>query len=81
MGKYAEAACFTENQRMRDLARFTRLSKSVRKKMGPLLGPLLVDAVFDNSEVLKGHNGWASELRIPPSGASNDVPFTLCLQG
>ena len=80
MGKYAEAACFTENQRMRDLARFTRLSKPVCK-MGPLLGPLLVDAVFDKSEVLKGHNGWASELRIPPSGASNAALFTLCLQG
>ena len=47
-----------------------RLIKGAGRGMpivGPLLGPLLVDAVFDNSEVLKGHNDWASELRVPPS--------------
>ena len=35
--------------------------------LGPLAGPALVDAVLDHSEALKGHNGWAAELRIPPS--------------
>lgn len=35
--------------------------------LGPLAGPALVDAVLDHSETLKGHNGWAAELRIPPS--------------
>jgi len=39
------------------------------------------DALFDDSEALKGHNGWAEELRVPPSVAANDACFTLCLQG
>jgi Uncharacterized alpha/beta hydrolase domain (DUF2235) len=43
--------------------------------LGPVLGSRLVDAVVVNSEALKGHNDWASELRIPPS-VSQCVHFT-----
>ncbi len=35
--------------------------------IGPLFGGAIADAVVINSEALKGHNDWGSELRIPPS--------------
>ncbi len=35
--------------------------------VGPVFGGAIADAVVVNSEALKGHNDWGSELRVPPS--------------
>jgi len=43
--------------------------------VGPVFGGAIADAVVVNSEALKGHNDWGSELRVPPS-VSQCVHYT-----